>query len=251
MINKSRLNILSFWRKLKLYRNIDPADVAHLKPTIHLRKKWYGNSYGGFYIHPGPLHSGSVVYSFGIGKDISFDRKVMKKHRCPVFAFDPTPKSIAYIKDLSPGPEFHFFEFGISDVSGTEKFYLPKNKKGVSGSMLFSGVMDQDDFLEVDMRSIADITRDLGHDHIDVLKMDIEGSEYQVLESILRSGIPVVQLLVEFHDRFFEGDVRSRKTVMMLREHGFEIFGASLSYEEISFIHPGHLRQLEKDTAPL
>ena len=37
------------------------------------------------------------------------------------------------------------------------------------------------------MKSLADIANELGHSHIDVLKMDIEGSEYEVIENILES----------------------------------------------------------------
>ena len=43
--------------------------------------------------------------------------------------------------------------------------------------------------------------RELGRDHIDVLKMDIEGSEYGVLEDVLY--LDIRQLLVEVHQRFF------------------------------------------------
>jgi len=36
-------------------------------------KTWYGSPYGGFYVDPTLLDENSVVYSFGIGEDISFD----------------------------------------------------------------------------------------------------------------------------------------------------------------------------------
>lgn len=45
----------------------------------------------------------------------------------------------------------------------------------------------------------------LGHDKIDLLKMDIEGAEYAVIPDILNSSPPAggaEQLLVEFHHRF-------------------------------------------------
>lgn len=43
---------------------------------------------------------------------------------------------------------------------------------------------------------------DLHHQQIDLLKLDIEGSEYRVLDEILESQIPIHQIVVEFHDRF-------------------------------------------------
>jgi len=46
------------------------------------------------------------------------------------------------------------------------------------------------------MKTFDDITRELGHNHIDVLKMDIEGSEYDVIGTILASPVTIDQILV-------------------------------------------------------
>ena len=74
--------------------------------------------------------------------------------------------------------------------------------------------------------------------HIDVLKMDIEGSEYDVIEDILNSNISITQILVEFHDRLFEnGYQKSIKVINALKLKGYEIFAVSESFEEVSFIN--------------
>jgi hypothetical protein len=49
----------------------------------------------------------------------------------------------------------------------------------------------------VKMKSLADIMQFLGHKKIDVLKMDIEGLEYEIIESIVNSDIKIVQILIE------------------------------------------------------
>ncbi len=236
-INYHRLNLESFFRKVSLYFQLEKEKIQHLKVIVKCKKRWYGNSYGGFYINPKLLNKDSVVYSFGIGKDISFDKKVMLKHGCKVYAFDPTPKSIAYIQAQKLNPLFHFYPFGISTKTGSEVFYLPKNKKAVSGSMAEHSFVDLYDKISVEMKTLSDIMQDLGHKHIDVLKMDIEGSEYEVVESILNLQIPIKQLLIEFHDRFFDtAEYKSKKLVKSLQENGYEIFAKSLSAEEVSFI---------------
>jgi hypothetical protein len=70
--------------------------------------------------------------------------------------------------------------------------------------------------------------------------MDIEGSEYDVIENILTmtTDIQVNQILIEFPDRFFEnGRNKTLNSIKLLKSHGFEIFAVSSSNEEVSFIN--------------
>ncbi len=235
-----RLNAQSVRRKIRLHYTTDPALVAHLKPALNCTKRWYGNSYGGFYVNPDLLKPGAVVYSIGIGKDISFDRALLRRHACQVYGFDPTPKSIAFIAEQKNLRGFHFYPYGIAPETKTETFFLPRNPRGVSGSLALNETVDASNSIQVPLKSLQDITRELGHTHIDVLKMDIEGAEYEVIEAVLESGIPIGQLLVEFHDRFFEGPWRSQGSVELLAKNGYELFGTSLSFEEVSFVHRKH-----------
>ena len=78
----------------------------------------------------------------------------------------------------------------------------------------------------------------LGHSKIDVLKMDIEGAEYSVLNQVLNSNIEIGQILVEFHDRFFtNGKQKTVDILEKLRQNNFAIFGISESFDEISLIN--------------
>ena len=239
LFNSARLNYISRKRKKILSDQIDKNKVEHLFKTVNCDYKWYGGSYGGFYINPSLLTSDSIVYSFGIGKDVSFDKTCIKKHKCRIFAFDPTPKSIDYIQNQVPSNLFTFFDFGITDTeSGVIDFYLPVNPNGVSGSLVKTNDVNPNNTIKVKMKTFDDIVRELRHKHIDVIKMDIEGSEYAVLEEILASEIKVDQLLIEFHDRLFDQEnYKSKKIVKKMNENGYEVFASSSTYEEVSFIH--------------
>lgn len=239
------LNIKSRKRKIKISKEIKPYQVEHLQKSVDVACKWYGSPYGGFYIIPGLLKSSSIIYSFGIGKDISFDQTCIRKHGCNVFAFDPTPKSIEWLKKQKLPVQFHFYEYGIStSQTGFFEFYLPTNMKGVSGSLESQNLdVDQTDSVKVLMKSFDDIVNELKHSHIDVLKMDIEGAEYLALDPILSSGVTIDQILIEFHDRSFGMEyIKSRDSAKRLTEKGYFIFGSSVSYEEISFIHKRKLQ---------
>ena len=66
---------------------------------INFNKKRFGSGYGGWDVIIDSLSQNSVVYSFGVGEDASFDIDLIKEFGLKVFAFDPTPKSIKWVKD--------------------------------------------------------------------------------------------------------------------------------------------------------
>jgi hypothetical protein len=93
------------------------------------------------------------------------------------------------------------------------------------------------DRLSVEMKSINDILLILKHTHVDILKMDIEGTEYEIIEDILNANISIGQILIEFHGRFYtDGNSKTKYAIKKLKEYGYEIFAISDSFEEVSFI---------------
>lgn len=218
--------------------------TGHFKKDLSCEQLWLGTRYGGFYVWPGPLNKNSIVYSFGIGEDVSFDSEINKRFGCHVYGFDPTPKSIRWVKSQKLFEKFHFHEFGLSTKSGFANFFLPKNPEHVSGSLFVHNNTSALEKVRVAMKSLEDIVTEKQHNHIDVLKIDIEGAEYGVVANILDSGISITQILIEFHDRMIiDGVSKSKRLVKKLRENGYGIFAVSETYEEISFVKRDRLRQ--------
>ena len=57
--------------------------------------------------------------------------------------------------------------------------------------------------------------KDLGHTSLDVIKMDIEGAEYEVLDTIIEDKIDIGVLCVEFHhSRPFMKIIQSIRNLM-------------------------------------
>jgi len=87
------------------------------------------------------------------------------------------------------------------------------------------------------MHRLGTIMRELRHASIDLLKMDIEGAEYDVLADMISQRIPVKQLLVEFHHRWPQiGVGRTKQAIQALNAAGYRIFNVSPSGEEYSFL---------------
>ncbi len=201
---------------------------------IRCERLYLGNEGARWCVCPDNLSDSSVVYSFGVGEDISFDLELIRRFQVQLHAFDPTPRSIKWIRRQTLPKEFVFHEYGLADFDGSCNFLPPQNSLHVSHSIL------QRDSpwpaVKLPVQRLATIVQGLGHDRVDLLKMDIEGAEYGVLSDFLSSGIRVEQLLVEFHHRWPEvGIEKTRKAIQELQGGGYRIFNVSPTGEEYSF----------------
>lgn len=210
--------------KKRLKKWIRIITGVEIMRQIKIETERCGNDYGGFEIVPELLGGGNpIVYSFGVGEDISFDKYLMDKYNAEIWAFDPTPKSIAWVKQQEIGEKFHFYEIGLSKTDGSQAFYLPKNKEYVSGSVLQLHTLE-DTAIYVEMRSFHTILSQLKPRKIDILKMDIEGSEYMVIPDILESNVEIGQICMEIHGYMLEdGKRKNKELIRMMNAHNYKI----------------------------
>jgi FkbM family methyltransferase len=198
-----------------------------------------GNAGADWSLCPAGLSEHSVIYSFGVGEDISFDLQLIQKFGSIVHAFDPTPRSIEWIAMQSVSSNFHFHPFGVAHYDGSCNFFPPFDPNHVSHTVLERESARP--AVELPVQKLTTIMNHLGHDKIDLLKMDIEGAEYSVLADLLSSGIRVDQLLVEFHHRFPEVEVdKTKSAIKTLNAAGYRIFSVSPTGEEFGFLRLDH-----------
>lgn len=182
-----------------------------------------GSDYGGYSLDASAIHPGAIVYSLGIGEDISFDLSLIERFGVNVEAFDPTPKVRKWLALQSLPPEFHFHPAGIARHDGEEAFHLPSREDWVSHSVIPARQFGKQS-VRLPVLRLSTAMKRLGHTHIDLLKMDIEGAEYSVIEDIVSSEIPVKQLLVEFHHRLSSvGTEKTSQALALLDQYGMKI----------------------------
>jgi FkbM family methyltransferase len=183
----------------------------------------FGSEFGGYCLDESLVSSRSVVYSLGIGDDISFDLSLIARVGAEIHAFDPTPQVASWLAGQSLPTQFHFHPAGIAGHDGQELFHLPSRREWISHSLLPARQYSVESITLPVMR-LSTAMRVLGHRRIDVLKMDIEGAEYAVIEEIVREQIPIEQLLVEFHHRLSSVGIReTRKALAALESCGMKI----------------------------
>ena len=116
-------------------------------------------------------------------------------------------------------------------------FKPPDNPDHVSYTIL-NRPSTQQKAITVQVRRLSTIMKELGHQHVDILKMDVEGAEYEVIDDIDASNIRPQQILIEFHHRFPNvGVAKSKRAIARIRGMGYRLFSVSSSGEEYGFMH--------------
>ena len=201
------------------------------KPKILSDKKLkhFGTIYGGYDIYDNELINPTVI-SCGVGEDISFDIDIINYYNANIYLIDPTPRSKIYfdevksnfgitterkynetgyinpknynIKNVNSNNVFYIDKAFSSRNNGSIKLYYPKNPKHVSLSLNNknnSRISDNSIICEtIDYQSML---QNFKIKQVDILKLDIEGSEIEVLKSVLENENLPKQILVEFDIR--------------------------------------------------
>ena len=175
------------------------------------------NDGGKWLSNPQTLRPGAVVYSFGVGNELSFDVAMAGLFGCEVHAFDPGPsveRSFSHCRSgraIGKG-RFWYRAIGLGPTS---------MKPGSEDELVIEG-------RKCPVKRLSELAAELGHSRVDVLKIDIEGGEMAALLEILSSRtlekLSVGHLLVEFHLWDDEQWSSFVQVLRLLREQGYLIF---------------------------
>lgn len=181
----------------------------------------------------------STIYSFGVGDNVAWDLEMIRRFGVSVHAFDPTPASIAWVKRQKLPGQFVFHDCGISNFDGTLDFYPPRK----AGNTHYSQEQRADGkpaTVRGRVNCLTTIMRRLGHRHLDVLKLDVEGSEFETIPDIIESGISIDQLLVEIHYHFRSRSFTAGLALIdQLKTYGMQCIHVSPRGLEFSFVRRG------------
>lgn len=209
-----------------------------VKRKLCLELEYHGSDACGWNIIRGSLNRTSVVVDIGLGEDISFSQSLIDKYGLVVHGFDPTPRSINYVKSLKQD-NFILYECGIGIKSGITKFFLPKNKNHVSGSIIQEQHLGLEE-VQVELVTIGDVYKILNCKRIDLLKLDIEGAEYDLIASqqFKEFSKHIGMVCIEFHHRWKScGRKSTLDAVVILDELGFKCAWHSVyTNEEFLFV---------------
>ncbi len=190
---------------------------------------------------PALLAPGAIVYSGGVGNDIGLDVLFIQTYGAQVHAFDPTPGVAQWLAGLQLPAGLTFHAIGLAGRDGQITLYPRVRRNGALSDTMYTLVAEEASRpfgVQVQVKNLPGIMAMLGHRSIDVLKIDIEGAEYEVLDNLLTTRHRPAQLLVEFHHRFADiGKERTRDMIERLRGAGYRLVFISINGREMTFLH--------------
>lgn len=152
---------------------------------------------GNYFIDISRIDKNHIVYSCGVGKNISFDESLHKKIGCDINLFDPTPVAIDYMNQLEKQEHLKFHTWGVWIEDKPMKFYFKRENKNEKHNLSVTNLLKTDRYVELECFTLETIMKKLSHQQIDILKMDIEGAAMEVLETIIPSDISPKQIIFE------------------------------------------------------
>lgn len=243
-------------KKIKKYTNWKPK-VEKYENLITL-----GTKYGSWTIPDNYLDKNSIVYLAGAGEDISFDVEIAEKYGSKVYILDPTPRAKIHFDSLVNGikqnkkvsinnsaTDFYqikaenignlkFTELGLWDKKDEIKFYAPKNSEHVSHSAV--NLQKTEKYFIAKVDRLSNIMKKFNHSYIDLLKIDIEGSEYKVIDSILEDKVKIMILCVEYDEAHNQLDSqyidRIKDSITKLIKYGYKIVSSNSQPYNYTFI---------------
>ncbi len=158
------------------------------------------------------LNKDSIVFDIG-GYEGQWTSDIFSKYSCRIYIFEPVLEFIDNIKKrFEKNKKILTFKFGLGNKSKMAKISLSKD----SSSLYGTGTIHQNVKIvrAVDFLKEKDITK------IDLMKINIEGGEYDLLEDFIQSGEikKIGNIQVQFHNFIPGAKTRMKKIQKDLRK---------------------------------
>lgn len=182
LINYNKKEVLS-GNDLLQYNRVQPWFASNGDQTLRLNYD---------------LKSDSIVFDVG-GFKGEFAAEILCKYNANIYIFEPIRDFSLIIKNkFSNNEKVKSFNFGLAGKEQELKISLSDN----SSSIYLNGENKE----MIQLKSIVDFIKTNNIKQIDLIKINIEGGEYELLESLIENGCISIfkNIQVQFHDFLFE-----------------------------------------------
>lgn len=208
LLTSSHKKITSSLRKArKLYH---PLKIHLLgDPEVHFRetvRKWFLDNGDNTLRLEYKLTEEAIVFDLG-GYEGKWSEQIVERYNPYIFIFEPVPEYYSSIKEkFSTNPKVRVFDFGLLNETSVVKIFLQED-----GTSLYKKGGHE---ISVKMMDIAAFLESHQIKNIDLMKINIEGAEYLLLERMINADIvkKCRDIQVQFH-HFYPNAVKLRKKI--------------------------------------
>jgi len=218
------------------YDNIDKNNyIKNISKDFSVHQKWdtdyiiseifRDNVYNNEFVC---VEEGDVVFDVGFNYGF-FSLNALQYNPSKIIGFEPNPNLCKKYNYYLNHPKIELFQVGLSDKAEVVTFY--ENEYSGRGTTLSDiNQTDVASSFDVQMVSINEFIKTNAIDRIDYLKVDCEGGEYAIFDSIDKTFLKekVNKIALEFHHPLT--DKKVVKLLNILKECGG--FNVRISYED-------------------
>jgi FkbM family methyltransferase len=167
-----------------------------------------GSSYGAWRIPGGLIGRSWTCYCVGAGGDVSFDLELIHRYDATVRAIDAVAEYVESAIEQAEGePRFSAHQAAIATSDGPIRMQITHDPQ--SRSVSSAGLYESQNFIELPGRTLPSLMAELGDERIDLLKLDIEGGEYELLPTLDLRALGVKIFAIQLHHVGSVGDARA------------------------------------------
>jgi FkbM family methyltransferase len=178
-----------------------------------------GSRPGGWTMPTGLLEPSWICYLVGAGGDICIDLDLIRGYGVTVRSFDAVAEYVTRAYEHANGePRFSSYHAAIAAKDGPVRMQTTHHPGSLSVSA--ARLYDSHHFVEAPGRTLPSLMAELGDQQIDLLKLDIEGSEYDVVPGLDLLALGVKVFAVQFHHNGSVAD--ARRVIASVRDQGYD-----------------------------
>lgn len=157
-----------------------------------------GSDYGGYVVPASLVEDGWVCYCVGTGADISFELDLLGLADVHVRSFEAVESLADHVRGLAGDhPRLTIEHAAVALADGPVRMQV--SHVPVSQSVSAAGLYDGENYVEVPGRTLPSLMASHGDDRIDLLKVDVEGFEYELFPTLDLSALGVMVLCTQLH----------------------------------------------------
>ena len=169
--------------------------------------RWFSDGGDDRYRYDYELNEQSIIFDVG-GYEGNFSKKIFEKFGCNIFIFEPIRKYFDKLCiDFKDNPKIRVFNFGLGKCNNRAKIFISDD-----ASSLF--LESYSNFEEIEIKDINEFIIQNNFNEIDLLKLNVEGSEFEILENLLEQNLiqKFQNIQVQFHS-FIENSKHRRENI--------------------------------------